>query len=802
MIMMACLLRFSNLFVLLAASITFIPQVSLSDDFTFSTLNHTSIILVGATGDLAQKYLWHAIFDLYRSVSVAGHTFSIYGGARESHVTGSTHLDNILKSEMKCRDDNCGTSGCNCNKLRAEFMTSCKYQQLTEDGDYEQLCGMLNLSTNETGRLFYLAVPSTVYGHISILINRHCRPHTNAWLRVVYEKPFGRDLHSAQRLADGIGAQLSNNEIYIVDHYLGKSTMNSILEFRNLNRQWLEPYWNKHWVDRVDVVSAETVDCCGRTRFYDQYGVIRDMLQNHLTEAVVLAAMDLSQNASKIAQLKNDFLGYIHPPTTEGCIIGQYETYEEHVRDDTKDELKHSSTPTFAAVLISILSSRWDGVPFVVVSGKQLPHRTAYIKVRFRDFQFQISSLGKADNEYEPEIIFHIQGGDMKTPAILVSRNFPEPTVPNGWQLEMTNMSVKYHVLVPVKQHGAYSTILHGVYDNKLDIGVPTSRLLSQWRVWTSLLQSVNTNSLRLVKYSADTAHRLDFRIVGNKLVRHEERMMDDKDFMNVYNAGISSHRVALASGYGLESLLGHSVIVGSMDSIITKLVQDIQDAAERAISKSGKFHLALPGGSSVLPLFDKLSFYSSSFPWQQTHLWLTDERCVPFNHSSSNFKSMADRLLNYVKVPYVNIHPVPVNVLECEDACQAYEKEIQTYIVDASIDFVVLGVGLDGHTASLFPDIESLDEAEKLVIKTVRGLDSSLDDYHRISLTYRAIQKAKEIAVLFHGQHKQNLLNELRHEEVDGKKYPIVRVAKIVRQMVWYIDTDLWKSNLGNSKT
>jgi hexose-6-phosphate dehydrogenase len=756
------------------------------------TANHTNIILIGSTGDLARKYLWQAIFNLYKSKTPAGDSFTVYGAARESHDTGHAHQQNILESQIKCLDED--FDSLNCSDLQARFISSCVYRQLTESSHYKELCRELDSVNIETGRLFYLAVPSTVYGKISAYINSHCRPMAGAWLRVVFEKPFGHDLDSAKQLAHDVGSQLWEEEIYRVDHYLGKMTMQAILKFRSLNREWLEPYWNRHWVDQIDIVSAETVDCHGRTKFYDQYGVIRDMLQNHLTEAMVLAAMDLPTNSTHLTSLKNQLLSSVYPPTISACIIGQYDTYEKHVQEDTKKDKEHSNVPTFAAVLIKIAGNRWNGVPFVLLSGKQLQKRTAYIRIQFSSSAFSINSLGNIRKQSKQEVIFNIHDSELQKPAILVSRNFPKPDVPQGWKLETNNLSSDYHVLVPVQESDPYTTIVNGVYNNIPDFCISTNYLLKQWHVWTPLLQSINRDPPHMIKYTPKTVDRLDFTILGNKLLRHQD-IHDDNDYATgAYSPGITSQIATPIAGDSPEMLLGHQVIVGSIDAIITQLIYDIQDVAEKAIYQSGVFHLALPGGLSPVPLFNKLAFHASSFPWQQTHIWLTDERCVPFNHSSSNFRSLNEQLLNFIKLSYLNIHPIPVNLLPCTKAAETYEHEIQSHIINSSMDFVVLGVGHDGHTASLFPDQESLNEIDKLAVATVKGRDPQADDHHRVSLTFRALKLAKRVAVIVQGEGKREVMDSIRDgKDVSEQKYPVIKLAKMASHLTWYIDNNAW---------
>lgn len=186
---------------------------------------HVSVVIVGGTGDLAKKYLWQGFFQLYSNSIQAKspNTFSFYGGGLRPADSGTPALFEILK-ELSCSEDE---SQQRCALLKEQFLRLSQYRQLKTQEDYEQLDQDIQKQLQEegmkeAGRLFYLSVPAFAYADISEKIDGGCRPSAGAWLRVVLEKPFGHDFRSAQVLASQLGNSLKDEEMYRIDHYLGK----------------------------------------------------------------------------------------------------------------------------------------------------------------------------------------------------------------------------------------------------------------------------------------------------------------------------------------------------------------------------------------------------------------------------------------------------------------------------------------------------------------------------------------------------------------------------------------------------
>lgn len=264
---------------------------------------HVSVVIVGGTGDLAKKYLWQGFFKLYVNQVSSGNTFSFYGGGLSPADKAKPVLFEILKA-VSCSKD---VSQERCALLKEQFLRLSKYRQLKTLEHYQDLAKHIEQELQqegilEAGRLFYLSVPAFAYADIADKINSSCRPTGGAWLRVVLEKPFGHDFRSAQVLASQLGNSLKDDEMYRIDHYLGKQVRISytvcafhlylchrgvclhgmfflfcekvvakILPFREENNKFLDPIWNKHHIERVEIVLKETLDVKGDKGLLHQY---------------------------------------------------------------------------------------------------------------------------------------------------------------------------------------------------------------------------------------------------------------------------------------------------------------------------------------------------------------------------------------------------------------------------------------------------------------------------------------------------------------------------------------------------
>lgn len=203
------------------------------------SLGHVTVVVVGGTGDLARKYLWQGFFQLYADQVGKGHTFSFYGGGLSPTENGTLLLFGILK-ELACPPE---LSAERCTLVKDQFLHLSKYHQLKTTEDYEKLSQQIKQQLGqegmvEAGRLFYLSVPAFAYADIAEKINNTCRPPSDAWLRVVLEKPFGHNVYSAQALDKKLSDHLKEKEMYRIDHYLGKQVQCYFINIHHCSKVW------------------------------------------------------------------------------------------------------------------------------------------------------------------------------------------------------------------------------------------------------------------------------------------------------------------------------------------------------------------------------------------------------------------------------------------------------------------------------------------------------------------------------------------------------------------------------------
>ncbi|NWV71594.1 G6PE protein, partial [Malurus elegans] len=761
---------------------------------------HISVILLGATGDLAKKYLWQGLFQLYMDQVSSGHSFTFHGAALAAAEPGQRRMFDVLK-RLSCPPDEAPDR---CAVLKDQFLKLSQYHQLKSAENYTALSREIESllaqeGLHEAGRIFYFSVPPFAYTEIARHINSSCRPPAGAWLRVVLEKPFGHDLPSAQQLATELASFFREHEMYRVDHYLGKQAVAHILPFRDQNRHFLDPIWNRHHVERVEVVLKETVDAKGRTSFYEQYGVIRDVLQNHLTEALLFLLMELPANVSSaqdVLQHKLQALQSLWELERSSAVLGQYQAYHSHVQEELQEARgRVSTTPTFAGVLIRSDSLRWEGVPFLLTSGKALDERVGYARVLFRNRAHCPQSGTLRDGGHSPckprQIIFYFGHGALGSPAVLVSRNLFRPVMPKDSWKEAEGRSdlhifgqplSDFYVYSPVRERDAYSVLISNIYHGRKDSFITTESLLASWAFWTPLLDSTAGQQPRLYPGGVENQHLLDFEMVSGAAVA----------FSTAEPAQLLEPGPAMPSEFrAIQPRFRQSPLVSAWpEELIARLAADMEAAALSSVGHTGQFHVALSGGSSPVALFQRLARHHGGFPWRHTHVWLADERCVPLSHGDSNFQSLQRHLLHSVRVPYLNVHPMPVHLnrrlcVEEDGGARLYAADIAALVRNASFDLVLLGVGADGHTASLFPGSDSgLDGAATVVLT-----ESPLKPHQRMSLSLPLINRARRVFVLVLGKGKRDITALLSRVGHEPHKWPISGVRPSSGQLVWYVD-------------
>jgi len=342
-------------------------------------------VIFGATGDLTGRKLIPAMFRVMTEDGVA----SAHNLLGVSRTEWSDH------EFRQYTNDSLRTAGYD-GSLVEDWCRHQVFYHHTKPGatDLDSLRERIETIEAELGlpgnRVFYLALPPVAFAGVIDQLGRAGLAGGPGWTRLVVEKPFGHDQATAHQLNDQIHAHFDEHQVYRIDHYLGKETVQNLLAFRFANLLF-ESAWNRDRVEAIEITVAEHLGTEGRAGYYDNAGVVRDMVQNHITQLISLISMEAPNafEADEIRGQKVDLLESISPIKAEDVVYGQYEAGSidgkpvPAYRDDPEVP-EGSTTATFVAMRLSIANWRWEGVPVFIRTGKRMPRKTTQIAVVFR----------------------------------------------------------------------------------------------------------------------------------------------------------------------------------------------------------------------------------------------------------------------------------------------------------------------------------------------------------------------------------------------------------------------------------
>jgi glucose-6-phosphate 1-dehydrogenase len=449
------------------------------------------IIIFGASGDLTQRKLLPSLFSLAQE-NLLPKKFYIIGVAR-SPMSDAAFQAKVLESLGPM-----GTPA-----ARQEFARHCGYLS----GDYQdprtyealgqRLSGLDQVYETSGRRIFYLSTPPSLYGAIVHELGRsgfsESRSAEEGWVRLIVEKPFGSDLKSAEELNKALHQVFREKQIYRIDHYLGKETVQNILMFRFANAIY-EPVWSQKYIDHVQITAAEAAGVEHRAGYYEEAGALRDMFQNHLFQLLSLVAMEppSSFSADAVRDEKAKVLASLCFPKDcdweDRAVRGQYEAgaVAEEVVAGYRQEPgvnPESSTETYAALKVEIDNWRWHGVPFYLRSGKRLAARTTDIRVVFKHVPTSIFQPLMAD-QISPNILhFRIQPNEGI--ALCFEAKHPGPKL----CMSSVTMHFDYEEAFGIHPPEAYARLFHDVMVGDQTLFARQDWLAHSWRFLDPILE-------------------------------------------------------------------------------------------------------------------------------------------------------------------------------------------------------------------------------------------------------------------------------------------------------------------------
>jgi glucose-6-phosphate 1-dehydrogenase len=439
-----------------------------------------TFVIFGASGDLTQRKLVPALYQLFRKGRLPNGT-RIVGFSRTSfsHDSWREHLTESTAKYL-AGDFNKG--------LWDQFSTSIFYQpgDVGQAADFTSLLKLLREieRVERCTRVYYLATAPQFYEPIIEHLGQSgLADESGGPRRVIIEKPFGSDLKSARRLNEAVHAVFSERQVYRIDHYLGKETVQNVLVLRFANTIF-EPIWNRNYIDHVQITVAEEVDVGRRAGYYDSAGVIRDMFQNHLLQLLMITAMEppVRYEADWIRNEKVQVLHSVRPLEGEAVwrdtVRGQYRGYV------TTDGVRPGSrTATFAAMKLWVDNWRWQGVPFYLRSGKAMSCRTTQIVVQFREPPHMLFPDGPKSAAESNRLVIQVQ------PAEGIQLHFETKVPDAGMKLRQTDLDFRFQREFRGTMPEAYERLLLDALEGDASLFARADEVEAAWAICDPILQ-------------------------------------------------------------------------------------------------------------------------------------------------------------------------------------------------------------------------------------------------------------------------------------------------------------------------
>jgi glucose-6-phosphate 1-dehydrogenase len=461
---------------------------------------HLSIVLIGASGDLAQRKILPVLFAL-SCQGFLPDDFHVFGFARSA--LGRDTFRSSISEHLNCHYGPCPY----CGQRMEQFLERCCYIRGHYDNpeDFVRLRGQIE--EKEGGivgnRMFYLAVPPSVFldaarsiGAAQMVQSKDDAP----WSRVVIEKPFGEDRASSDMLVRELGSVFREEQIYRIDHYLGKEVIQNLMVLRFANLIF-EPVWCNLFIDHVRIAWTEDAGVGSRAGYFDRYGIIRDVMQNHLLQILALLTMEEPADLRyRVRDEKVKLLRCVEPVRLDRMVLGQYTPgrLNGSVHPGYREEARipgDSKTPTFGAAVMHIHNRRWEGVPFLMCAGKGMDVRHTEIRVRFKSVPGNIfcnRNVCLPPNE----LVIRVQPDE----AVYLKIVNKHPGL--SYRLAQSRLDLRYAAAFDEVIPDAYESLLMDVLKGERSLFIREDELQASWDIFDPVLHAIEERGIEPEPYA------------------------------------------------------------------------------------------------------------------------------------------------------------------------------------------------------------------------------------------------------------------------------------------------------------
>ncbi len=586
-------------------------------------LNPTTIVIFGGSGDLNKRKLIPALYNLYIDRFMP-EKFYIMGLGRTEYSDEEFcgYLKDSLEefSRRPVDEEQWKSFSDHVTYKVSNVKEEASYREILEDIKEKEASWK-----EESNRIFYLSVSPSLFETIAVNLGRVQACENTQRSRIVIEKPFGHDLITARGLNRLLGKIFNEDQIYRIDHYLGKEAVQNILTVRFANTLF-EPLWNRNYIDHVQITVSETVGVEGRGGYYEGSGALRDMVQNHVLQLLSMVAMEppISLEATEIRNKKVDVLKamrrYAPAEVKHHAVRGQYGSgwvkgkevpgyrEEEGVAED-------SNTETYAAVKFFVDNWRWQDVPFYIRTGKSMADKTSVVTIQLKSVPHRAFSGSQGKRQEPNRIVINIQPDSGMTIRFQAKR----PGV--SQIINPVDMIFDYEQAYDAQSPEAYETLLLDVIEGDASLFMRGDQVEAAWEVIMPILDVWENNPIE--DYPSYEAGSWGPRTADRLLAQQDHR------WINPPARNAQTTVIEASNGEARRKTAVNLHVFQSTDDLSYSAAELFAKRCRETVNARGRFVVALSGGSSSRKLYELLTQdpFRNSLPWDKVHVFWGDER-------------------------------------------------------------------------------------------------------------------------------------------------------------------------------